>query len=60
MTLELLYKDETKTTVLIKEIWQDIHSGMDQLYYEHLIDEDGKGAFIPIENLSCWRIKLSS
>lgn len=59
MTLELLYKDGTKTTVLIKTIWRDILSGMNQLYYEHLIDEDGKGTFIPIENLSCWQIKLN-
>lgn len=60
MTLELLYRDGTKTTVLIKTIWQNMHLGMGQLYYEHLIDEDGKGTFIPMANLICWRIKLNS
>lgn len=57
MNLEILYKNGTKTCMYITTIWQDRGHGMESLYYELPNDEIGKGTFVSLDTISCWRIK---
>lgn len=56
MKLEILNKCGTLTNFTVCVVWQDIHYGMDVLYYETPADEKGKGTFLPLSSISTWRV----
>lgn len=56
MKLQILNKSKIKTEFSVRTVWQDIHSGMDVLYYEVPADEDGKGTFLPLDSIITWRV----
>ena len=56
MLLKLLNKNNECIEVAVTTVWQDIHAGMNMLYFERPTDEIGKGTFVDVDTLNTWQI----
>lgn len=57
MKLDLIFKDESMQTILVKTAWQDSDDNFSKLYYERYTDEPGHGTFIDINELIRWKLR---
>ena len=57
LILHLLYKDSNeKESIAVTTVWQDASHTFNRLYVEKVNDESGKGSFINLENIKCWKL----
>jgi len=57
MILKIMHKDRKIDKCNVEKAFQDHTHGMNNLYYETVNDEEGKGKFVSVDDLLCWEIK---